>query len=361
MNTKALVAVLALLVGALLVAGIVNFVQRRRTRAKNKEVATQRCGAAPENRRPIFIMMVCVGDAECDAGLRTLISAFANATCPLRLTAGVAEYATPRPSRKPLAERFTVQCDTTTVPFQLGHHVKVLAAPQPEFPGRNIALEQVQRYLYHDERYVCVLAPGTVLAPEWDATLVRALGEGDTATVVTARPGPPSAKLGTYTAVTHPRPSFGTYALKLPADEVVPDTVPALAWSAALSFSQGPLPFGGPASPADADAQDAFMTARLLLANWRFEHPCARVATRGTAPPDAHAGAVALPPAVCEYLGVTPDGGGVRARGRLGLLPAPNSAAELALKIGSAGDVLSTLARIETAQRHHGGGGSSKE
>jgi hypothetical protein len=95
-------------------------------------------------------------------------------------------------------------------------------------------------------------------------------------------------------------------------------------------------------------------TGALVDLGWTLHHPTVVVASTVPAlgvSPSTH---TALPATVSRlsgtaqrYLGLRLGAGSVENRARLGLAPAPNTTEEVAVKIGSVGDVLSTLSRIE--------------
>jgi hypothetical protein len=147
------------IVAALLIIGVLitTAIQRRRAKGKNKQRVNAACGDSPSARVPVFVMIVSTDND--GAALQTLLSVFAQAACPLRVFAGVAEYFAPG-IVKPLPHRFTQAAESSTMPFKLGDHVRALRAPMDEYPGHLIALEQVQRFLYRGEPYVLIATPG---------------------------------------------------------------------------------------------------------------------------------------------------------------------------------------------------------
>jgi hypothetical protein len=349
---------------------VVRVVRTKAARVRNRAAATAACRSSPDMRVPIFVCLVAVGPEQATGALRTLLSLFTAATCPLRVTVGVAEYTDgPGPN---IAERFVAAAKRAPVPFQLGDNVRILRAPTHEFLGFNVAREQVQRFLYHAETYMGVLAAGALLVPGWDAALVKALTHATATaasagpTVLTTRLAPATVPgtLGTFVGVGSGRPSLVTYAMKAPASGEAAPSVPALAWSAALSFSQGPLPLAGGRGTLCADDDDVFMTARLVSLGWTLAHPTARIATLAAALPPAapattvadseHGDTLTLGTVALDALGVRLDRT-VTHRGRLGLVQPPaggsNSKDELAVKVGSTADVLSVLSRIDLQQR----------
>jgi hypothetical protein len=360
-------AVAVVVLGSL---AVVRVVRTKAARMRNRAAATAACRSSPDMRVPIFVCLVAVGPEQATGALRTLLSLFTAATCPLRVTVGVAEYTDgPGPN---IAERFVAAAKQAPVPFALGDNVRILRAPTHEFLGFNVAREQVQRFLYHAETYMGVLTPGALLVPGWDAALVKALahaastGPSAGPTVLTARLAPATVPgtLGTFVGVGSGRPSFVTYAMKTPASGEAAPSVPALAWSAALSFSKGPLPLAGGRGTLCAEDDDVLMTARLVTLGWTLAHPTARVATLAAALPPAapattcadseHGDTLPLGTVALDALGVRLDRT-VTHRGRLGLVQPPpgasNSKDELAVKVGSTADVLSVLSRIDLQQR----------
>lgn len=378
MRTLTWIMIGAVVLGAGLgILALVRYLRLQAARARNRAVATAACGASAAARVPIFVCLVAVGPAQAEAALRTMVSLFAGAACPLRVYIGVAEYTdgagTTAGAAPNLGERFLAASKRTPLPFALGDHVRVLRAPLAEFQGVNVAREQVQRFLYHAEKYVLVLAAGALVVSQWDVTLPAALAHAAAGLTVpdqplkrrvalTARLPPPTTPgtMGTYLGVHTARPTFVSFSLRAPASGEAPPSVPALAWSGQLSFSEGPLPLAGGASLACASDDDAVMTGRLWNLGWALAHPSGRAATLSAADaallesspgcsPDFRP-ELQLAPSVLHALGIGPTGS-VTHRGRLGLVPGPNTAAELALKVGSTGDVLSMLSRIELQQR----------
>jgi hypothetical protein len=363
----------------LVVAGIIGVaaasaITRAKARAANVRAAKAACGSSPAARQPVFVMMVVPGPEAEPAAMQSLVAAFENAACPLRVVVGVAEYTAPDSVLQPLAARFAAAAKASAMPFQLAHHLRVLQAPVTEFPGAAAAREQVQRFLYHGEPYVATIEPGVLLAKGWDKTLQAALAGLPPRSVLTAMParaGTPAAAspLGTFTGVTAGLPvvAFAGYAMKVPtgvgAVANLPAVVPAVAWSPQVSFSAGPLPLVGStqdSSPTDA-SEAVQVTCRLVDLQWGLFHPTARVAVaRPVDGPALTAATAATPardwrvsPAAAWALGLAGDGG-VEARARLGLVPGPNPPAEVAVKVGSTGDVLSVLARLDADTKRKG-------
>jgi hypothetical protein len=353
------------IIGVLALLGVVasvigTAIMKKKTKARNKDRASQACGTNPEARVPIFVMMVAVGDQHTSAAIKTLASVYGNAACPLRVFTGLADYYDSGASHAAcaLAAKFAKFADASTIPFKVGDNVRALRVPVAEFPGSLVALEQVQRFLYRGEVYILLVEPGVVLAAQWDVTLMLAIEAAPGRSVVSMRPPPPGTPgtVGTYLAVATARfPRFVAFNMKTPVEGELPPVVPALGWSSALSFSKGPLPLGDAAAMVSSGVgPDMAMTARMLLTGWVLQHPCARVATMipAPAPETAFASTSAmLHPAVAEHLGLDMVHDTVSARGRLGLVPGKNPPSELAAKVGSSGDVLSMLSRIETS--HH--------
>lgn len=337
------------IVAALLIIGVLitTAIQRRRAKGKNKQRVNAACGDSPSARVPVFVMIVSTDND--GAALQTLLSVFAQAACPLRVFAGVAEYFAPG-IVKPLPHRFTQAAESSTMPFKLGDHVRALRAPMDEYPGHLIALEQVQRFLYRGEPYVLIATPGVVLSPGWDTMLVQAMDAAPSRAVLSMHPPPPTTpgKLGTFLGVASHHPTFASYAIKDPVEGGLPATIPALAWSSRLSFSRGPLPLAN----AGELAGDAGMTARLLHSGWTLLHPTARPASQKDGPAARESPTpLSLPFDIAEHLGISVASQTVSARGRLGLVPPPNTPAEMTAKVGPQGDVLSMLSRIEVQRQ----------
>ena len=365
MFLKPLWILMALAAVAAVVAVVVSAVHRRRQKTKNRTRVNAACGSSPRARVPIFAMMVAQAGSPTsgpDRALAALVGMYARAACPLRIFAGVAEYYGSA-SAPTLAARFAKASDASTMAFKVNDHLRVLRAPIAEFPGTLTALEQVQRFLYRGEAYVLVIRPDTVLAQDWDTSLLAALSAAPHRSVVSMRPPPMGTPgtLGTFLGVASAQPpSFASFSIKAPVEGQLPAAIPALAWSSRLSFSEGPLPLGDAGALVSAMDDDVAMTSRLLLSGWVLQHPVERVGTKASSDADADAdanrnpgatGTFLLPPSVQAHLGLSQAHNLVSVRGRLGLVPAPNPAHELAAKIGSSGDVLSMLARIDSRQK----------
>jgi hypothetical protein len=179
------------------------------------------------------------------------------------------------------------------------------------------------------------------------------------------------ARCGDATGVT-----LAPYAMRVPmgtdAVSMLPRTVRALVWSPELSMCKGPMPLiGGGSSGShgtslaavsvfaataetDTTSEAVGTTGMLVDLGWTLHHPTGVVASTVPAfgvPPSTN---TALPATVSRlsgsaqrFLGLRLGAGSVENRARLGLAPAPNPTEEVAVKIGSVGDVLSTLSRIE--------------
>jgi hypothetical protein len=358
----------------LFVVGLVSYfagwAMRRAARTKNRAAATLTCGSSPGARVPIFVSIVAVGDAQVAAALRSIHQAFVAAACPLRVYIGVAEYSDESSQSRNVGERFVATAKSSAIPFELGDHVRVLRAPQREFAGFNVAREQLQRFLYHAETFVAVVGPGCMLAKDWDMSLPAALAFAarkypTKKIVLSGHPALPTSPgtLGTFLALASGRPTFMGLPFRMPPDEDPPLAVPALAWTGRLSFCEGPLPLAGAAAVDSHADDDVFMTARLMALDWQLMHFVKRVGTMSAAderalkfeqddqPPSlVQIGQqLPLPASVASALGLL--GSKVTHRGRLGLVAGTNSKEELALKVGTTGDVLSMLSRIEVQSR----------
>lgn len=347
--------ILAIVAGLVIVGALVGAsLFRRRAKVRNKKKVNDACGASPDARVPVFVMLQAAGHADATATLQTLLSLFANAHCPLRVFVGLAEYTDAGTDNERLPARFARAAEASTMPFRLADHVRALHAPLHEHPGHWVAVEQVQRYLYRAEPFVLLVAPGVLMLPQWDTHLVAALQDAPPKTVLTCNPPPVGTPgtLGTFQAIGSATPTFVTFSIRAPVEGALPKSIPALSWCSRMSFTRGPLPLGDAA--ALVQDPDAAMTCRLLVTGWVLHHPTARVAVgdRQLSPspsPSPLPPRILLAPAVAHHLGIDQHLGTVSARGRLGLVPAPNPAYELTAKVGSSGDVLSMLSRLEVA------------
>ena len=147
--------------------------------------------------------------------------------------------------------------------------------------------------------------------------------------------------------------------------------VPALAWSATFSFAPAarlrdvPYERYPDTHPDGMDSvvHDTYMTVRLLSAHWALMHPAGAVvgwtragdiAPTGYGTPKWRQAMQGVNRgralgAVFAYMGVVSTGATavhLNARGRLGLTPAADEA-EIIAKVGSMGEYLSVLSRLE--------------
>jgi hypothetical protein len=171
---------------------------------------------------------------------------------------------------------------------------------------------------------------------------------------------------GTYCGL-HDTGALLGYRLKHMAAKVVP----ALAWSSTFSFAPSArlkeLPYERHPDThpdgMDAVVHDTYMTVRLLQAGWLLRHPTGAVvgwmrdgdvAPTGYGSPKwrqamqgVNRGRAAG--AVCAYMGIVSTAATqvhLSARARLGLTPDADEA-ELIAKVGSMGEYLSVLSRLE--------------
>jgi hypothetical protein len=398
------------LLGLVLFGGLAvgNVVTTSRARNRSRVAAKAACAASPAARQPVFVMVVARGNAESAAAVRALVAAFERATCPLRVYAGVAEYVDSAHGIGPFVRRFESAAKASTIPFKLLDHIRVLRAPVQEFEGYAVAREQVQRFLYRGEPYVVTLGATVVVQQGWDAALQAAVSDLPPRSVVTAipartapdnlrvlqlldaapgtpapvtppgTPGAAASTMGTFLAVARCGEATGVtlaaYPMRVPmgtdAVSILPRTVRALAWSPELSMCRGPMPLGSfsaaaaaaaggvgertAAAEPDTTTEAVAVTGTLVDLGWTLHHPTGVVAATVPAlgvPPSTNTAAPAavsrLSGAAQRYLGLRLGAGSVENRARLGLAPGPNAAEEVAVKIGSVGDVLSTLSRIE--------------
>ena len=339
-------------------------------RARNKRRALTACETKQET---IFVMLVAYKDA--GSAAQTLFSLFSKSDCPLRVYVGLYEFFDEVNPISVMAVFDSMVKLSAAVAFSMQDHIRILRAPAAEFRNAAIAREQLQRFLYRGETFtLCLGRLGCVkLSETWDTHLVTIHGtvknkNGSGAGVVittvleTGKREPSILNNGTFVGMGDfcgAFPKLLAYRVKHGVLTNVP--IPALAWSASFSFTRGVLPY--PSSKGidfSVDAEDIIMTFRILEQGATIWHPTKEIACNIAACP-TQPGAL-LPAAsstetplsrvpfadrLFATLGVDVFRRSVTARGRLGLLPSPNKQNEIDAKIGTAGDLLSLLSRLE--------------
>jgi hypothetical protein len=316
------VGVLAVLfVVGLVVQAVSRQVARRRER--RRVVAACDVDTAANS---IFVTLVASGPSGAADAADTNASAFANATCPLRVFVGVCEFYNgaegDAPTAVALYDARARAPLTSSTPFRLGDHVRTLRIPAAEARGAFAARSQLERFLYRNEAYVLSVACPARFARGWDAALIAALAalpasgtavltapllppDGAT-TTTTAATSPSIHNPGTFTATDDPPPRSALGVHRLPHSRGAPmrslaapsgagagagaafdvASVPATAWAADLSFSRGarvervPYPRDGIAGVHADSLEDLYMTTALLSAGWTLWHPAVQVAAR---------------------------------------------------------------------------------
>lgn len=373
-NWKVVAAVVAAAVAATLAGAYFGMMAYYRRRERTRISAA----CAPLSADTIFVTLVSHTDPY--AAAETLVSLFERAHCPLRVYVGVFELHGRRHATT-VMEEYELQCKFSRSPFCLKDHVRIIRIPVLEDKGILAACEQVERHLYKGERFACTVASGVELAQNWDAYAVdtlrlASLAAKSSKVVLSSMcdaDTPATGAPGTYCGLHESGVLLGYKFKHLP-----PRPVPALAWSSFFSFSgsarlaEAPyerLPDDRPEC-VDRAAHDMYMTIRLLHRRWTVMHPpgmvvawrrggvIGGVAGEGTerwrlnvrGVNAARAGACAA----FQHMGIVSKAGDpmrLSARARLGLTPAADEC-EIVAKIGSMGDYLSILSRMELLQHH---------
>lgn len=397
-----LLAGIAVAVIALAVHAIVRKVRRDKARTRVLDA----CDITGKTDT-IFVTLVSYRDPA-GAGA-TLHSLFSNAHCPLRVYVGLCEFydgGGGGDDASAAVRAYEEAVKASTAPFCLKDHVRVLRVPYAESLGGFAAREQLERFLFRDEKFVLSLDAPAVLAPNWDAYLIDTLQSlrsrhGDKVVLTTQPKAVARAALlapasgvglgggcrvstdapGTFVAVdaktAHvvPVPRASGFALKRRPE----DPVPATAWSPSLSFSLGrrvkdvPYPLGVVFCES---MHDFVMDTALTQAGYALFHPPGEVAasaygaTRPRRDGEARSReaqcAVSLAraaygrpaaAAVLKRMGVVFTSPGdpatlqISARGRMGLTPQPKPE-EIDAKLGSRTAYISLLSRAELQQQH---------
>ncbi len=386
-KTTLILVVVCVTVLGLLIAGHVLYRHFRGKREKKRIM--EACGGAADAANSIFVTLVSYQDPV--GAARTMDSLFTNAHCPLRVYVGLCEFYDDDATTTTASAAYKDVCTQNASAFTLTDHIRVLRVPSHESKGAFTAREHIERYLFRSEAYVLSLGCPARVAKGWDKYLIDTLagaalaegGDPGSRVVLSSRPealprnpnapGPSLEQPGTFLAATSatPVPQFAGFKLRKVSLDAV---VPAIAWSAALSFSTGKRVTDVP-YPRDVvfceDAQDFVMTLALKQHGYRLFHPAAQVAlcAWGSAQPELQAldleqdqqcrqrllrAASTLPVyrATVKAMGVAADMAQVTARGRMGLTPTPGSE-ELEAKLGSTGEYLSLLSRIDLHTNAH--------
>ena len=354
--------------------GVSLAVSRGVTRFKRERNKRRTLAACETKQETIFVMLVAYKDA--GSAAQTLFSLFSKADCPLRVYIGLYEFFDEENPISVMTVFESMVKMSAAVAFSMQDHVRILRAPASEFKNAAIAREQLQRFLYRSETFtLCLGRLGCVMMSEtWDTHLVAVHatvkdknGAGTVITTVleTGKHEPSILNNGTFVGMGDfcgAFPKLLAYRMKRGVLSNIP--VPALAWSASLSFTKGTLPY--PSSKDidfSVDAEDIIMTFRILERGATIWHPTKEIACNIATALPPQGGGVLLAVTHAETptplsrvpfadrlfatLGVDVFRRAVTARGRLGLLPPPNKQNEIDAKIGTAGDFLSLLSRLE--------------
>lgn len=329
------------------------------TNVKRKQNRKRALEACKDKKESIFVMVISYKDAV--AAARVMMSIFGQANCPLRVYIGLYEFYED-PSLTPAVDVYeNLVNSSSSVAFSMQDHIRVLRAPASEYKSSALVREQLQRYLYRNETYVLCLGHAYfTLANNWDTYLVGTynLHKSPWPVVLTTIPersnGTPSTQnTGTFVGVGGFKARFPKLvAYKIQKKVFANVCIPALSWSASMSFSKGPLPYPNARDISFAgDAEDFVMTERLLRHRWQVVHPAKEVMyelkTRKLLPIVTQTATdIALHP----RLGTDPIRKTVSSRGRTGLLPGPNKTLEIDAKLGSVGEYINMLSRVEHAR-----------
>ena len=346
--------------GVLLITAIAYFVRLQVMKRRERGRIRTACG----QRANVTILLELLSYDDADAVARTLTSAFENASCALRVHAGVYELF--QPGSADVVTSYERQARGSKSPYVLRDNVRTLRVPIANFKGVLTSYEQLERTLYDNETYVCMLAPGTLLTPNWDDVCVALLAASANpyATAITTVPGP-KTPTGTHVAI---EPISGAFMSKpLRARTSSAATVPALVCASAFMFSSGPartraLTFPNDlrddnATGVDTLALDYYITLRLLSNDWTFAHPVKPIAFANSEPTPGigsadwrnrlrTANAPFLKPLIARGIEPSDAGALVSANATMGLMPNASDA-EISAKLGSLDAFLSEKARLE--------------
>lgn len=407
MRKSTLIVVIVLVVAlVLLVTGnvVVRHVRTKREKRRIMDV----CGDNANNNNSIFVTLVSYRDAV--GAARTIDSLFSMAHCPLRVYVGLCEFhddlhsvvamykdvCASNGSAFALADHIRVlrvPYGESKGAFTAREHVERYLYRSEAYV---LSLDSPARLAKGWDKYLIDTLAAAALGGAGKRVVLSTQPEA-----LSSNPNAPAPSLdqpGTFlaTMAATPVPRFAGYKLKkVPLDAVVP----AVAWSAALAFSTGAriaeVPYPKDVTCCE-DVEDFFMTLALRQQGYRLFHPAAQVAMaarRSALPPrgdgspgfglnaeagmmeaDTHAdadlpannsagerleqelqcrfrlmrAASAWPVfrATVQSMGVTADMAQVTARGRMGLTQSP-ATEELEAKLGSTGEYLSLLSRID--------------
>ncbi len=354
------------------ITALVLFIRFKVTKQRNKRKVAAAC-AGPGASASIFVELL--SDADADETAATLASLFEKATCSLRVYAGVYElYDAGQPT---VADAYASAAARTTAAFCLKDHVRCLRVPARESKGVLSAMEQLRRFLYRGETYIMSVRPGTRFVTGWDTLAIECLADAErrargSAVALTTLPASDSASptpnsLGTYVAI---QPTSGAMlAHRIRAKPTSARTTPAIVWSSAFSFAKGAALTGSTSYPKlpddapvgmDALVHDYFITLQLLHAGWQLAHPLVSLATtglnrraavgHGSADWRARVSALNRPYlSALAVRGIAPDAQhrvAISARAAMGLTPDADPD-EIVAKLGSIGEYLSVLTRLE--------------
>ena len=368
MRTMYVVALVVL--GVITVTVIAYYVRLQVLKRKERTRIKSACSKHPDVR--IFLEMISYDDAEATA--RTLASAFEHAACALHIRAGIYELFKPEDSTDVMAA-YERQARSTKSPYVLRDHVRSLRVPVHAYRGVLTAFEQLERSLYENETYTCMVLPGTTFVPNWDEACVNVLRScaDPFTTALTTVPGAKpvmhnASTLGTFTVV---EPHTGAFAPRAICKHVNASvaSLPALVASSAFFFAPGPARLRALAFPKDLRdehaqgvdtlALDYFINARLLSQNWTFVHSVKAVAfcdaalygSALTGSPEWRARVKAANASFAAHLsarGIASDAHGalISANASMGLLPNATDA-EIVAKLGTLDAFLSELSRLE--------------
>lgn len=358
---------------AIVIAFIVHAVVVRIKRRKEKKRIMNACDLGGKSDS-IFVTLVSFRNAK-SAG-ETIHNIFKDAHCPLRVYIGLCEFYDPEDAKKAI-EVYEELVKTSTTPFCLKDHIRVIRVPYHESKGGFAARDHLERFLYRSEHFVLSLDCPARIAKDWDKELIEMLEKcpgrrSILTTMPETRSGqdqPKPAEPGTFLAVhkfsqpPYPVPRMAGFAMK----KRVHDVVPSVGWSSSFAFSRGErideVPYPRNIEFAE-NMHDFIMSARLFARGWQFFHPPGQMAFAGYAPTRRHRleedrigeglskaklfrDTSQLPKLdeLLKRMGVTDST--ISARGRMGLTSAAVDGLELDAKLGSRGNYLSLLSRLE--------------
>lgn len=365
---------------AVLLLGVLIYVALRGKNETKKEARP--IGAHPMASAPtpgptkvadesILVFIVTDGDA---IGVgRTLMSLFSSATAPFRVFVGLCEVYD-NTTDSSIAE-YEQAARQSKMPYVHTRQIRTIRIPRIESNGSMAARSLLERHVWSGETYVMTLACHARLAPGWDVELVKCYKEaqqvvGSPTVMLTTRPRsvpldlidnphvrPAITNIGTFVFLSDGGTFRGSTFASVPETPVIP----ALGWSWPLSFSSSARlqDVPTPAHMVDADdAEDFWMSSRLLRASYALLHPAKEVAvaaveamtSSGTweTPKLAPEEAMGLMQFMAR-LGLgdsTPQFQLAQVRAKKGLTP-DCARAELMSKLGSEEELRSLVSRLE--------------